>query len=125
MKISAKKDDVKWVDAVRKKRALLFSNVGKAKVRMASLDPVEAETPADTKLLKINEKEVEVPTMRVLTYANFHPMFRMLRKKRDVAKLKMVSLADGSRTPASTALLKWVHGEHSVVMPSTRMMYII
>ena len=45
----------------------LLVGVQKAKVRVASLEAVEADTPANTKLLKKTEKELEIPTAPVLT----------------------------------------------------------
>ncbi|KAF0296528.1 hypothetical protein FJT64_000560 [Amphibalanus amphitrite] len=101
---------------------LLVGVQEKAKVRIATLDPVEADTPANTKLLVENEKEMEIPATRVLTYSAL-PYAHVFRKKRALVRqmhgLGMVA-AD---TPASTALLQPIVSEHSMVVP--KMVYMI
>ena len=106
----------------------MIAKLEKAKVRVATLDPVEADTPADTKLLKKSEKELEVPAARVLTYSALpaHPVLGMWRKKRDVVtKVRAVHGlgAVEADTPASTGLLAHIVTEHEVAMP--RMVYMI
>ena len=99
--------------------------VGKAKLRVATLDEVEADTPADTKLLKKTEKEIAVPAARVYSAPIFHP-YTLLRKKRAlVAKVRTVhGLAEvKADTPASTGLLKHIVTEHNIAVP--QMVYMI
>ena len=102
--------------AVVTSNPLLLATKEKAKVRVAALETNEAAaTPADTKLLELNEKEIEIPTVRLLAHApavmpltmpmplTYHAI---LRKKRALVRTVGLATDIAAETPASTALLR-------------------
>ena len=90
------------------------------KLRVASLDPMEADTPANTKLLKMTEKEVELNP--VISYSALaHPVY-FLRKKRDLNLANLATVHGvatvAAETPASTGLM-------APFITAPRMVYMI